>query len=77
MVPAPASTSPTPEPKEEEQITLQVPEESWTSEPEEAAHLAGGLDLIQGRFPSVPPGLAHLNANQNHTGLARGISLGT
>ena len=42
---SPASASPTPEPREEEQITLQVPEEPCTSEPEEAAHSAGGLDL--------------------------------
>ena len=64
-------------PKEEEQITLQLPQEPFASEPEEATHLAGGLDLIWGRFPSVPPGFAHLNVNWTHTGLARGIPLWT
>ena len=74
--PPAASASPTQKPKEEEQITLQVPKELCTSEPEEAAHSAGGLDLVQGGFPSVPPGFACLHVNQTHTGLARGIPLG-
>ena len=58
VAPAPASApaSSTPEPKEEEHITIWVPEEPRHSEPEEAAHLAGRLDLVWGRFPSIPPG---------------------
>ena len=63
VAPTPASASPTPEPKEEEQITLQVSKEPCTSEPEEAAHSVGGLDLIWGRFPSVPLGIAHSHVN--------------
>ena len=68
--PASASASPTPEPKEEEQITLQVPEEPCVSEPGKAANLAGELDLILGRFQSVPLGFACSHVNQTHTGLA-------
>ena len=63
IAPAPASASPTPEPKEEEHITLQVPKEPCTSEPEEAAHSAGGMDHVWRRFPSVPLGFAHLHVN--------------
>ena len=57
IAPAPASASPTPEPKEEEEITLQVPRNPCASEPEEAAYLAGGLDFICVKFPSVPLGV--------------------
>ena len=71
MAPAPASapSSPTPDPEEEEQV-VQIPKESCTSEPEEAAHLEGGLDLIWGRYPAIPLGFAHLQVNQTHAGLA-------
>ena len=77
MTPAPASASasPTPKPKEEEQVTLQVPKEPCTSEPEEAAHLVERLDLTWGRFLLVPPGFACSHANRTHTGLARGVPL--
>ena len=44
VAPASASASPTPEPKQEEQINLQVSKDPCASEPEEAAHLMGGLD---------------------------------
>ena len=71
-----ALASPTPEPKEERQIIIQVPKEPCTSEPEEAAHLAGGLDYVWERFLSVPLGFAQLHTNQTHAGLARGIPQG-
>ena len=76
-VPPAASVSafPIPEPKEEEQI-LEVPEEPWTSKPEEAVHSEGGLDLIRGRLPAIPPGFAHSQVNQTQAGLAMGIPLG-
>ena len=74
---APASASPTPEPKEEEQTTLLVLKEPCAPEPEEAVHLAWELDLVWGRFPSVPPGFPHSCVNWTQTGLARGIPLGT
>ena len=32
-------------------------------DPEEAAHLMGGLDLIWGRFSAVPPGFACSQGN--------------
>ena len=60
MAPASASASPTLEPKVEEQIAIQVPKELCPSKPEEATHLVGELDLVQGRFPSIPPGFAQL-----------------
>ena len=72
----PAPAYPTPEAKEEEQVTLQVPEEPCTSVPEEAVHLVGRLDLVWGRFPSVLLGFAYSHANQTHTRLAWGIPLG-
>ena len=77
VIPAPASAPniPTPEPEEEKQI-LQVPKEPCASEPEKAAHLLGGLHLTQGRFPAIPPGSAHMQANWTHAALARGIPPG-
>ena len=69
MAPAPPSASPTLDP-------LQVPEKPCTSEPEEAAHSAEGLDLTWRRFPSVPLGFACLRVNWTHTGLAKDIPLG-
>ena len=61
VAPAPASAPsfPTPDPEEEEQV-IQISKESCTSEPEEAAHSEGGLSLIWGRYPAIPPGFAHL-----------------
>ena len=78
MAPDPASVPfpPTPELEEEEQTTLQVPGEPCTSEPEEAAQSEGRLDLMQGRFPSIPLGFVHSLANQTHAGLAGDIHLG-
>ena len=52
VAPASAPTSSTPDPEEEDQV-IQVPEESCTSEPEETAHLEGGLHLIPGRYPTI------------------------
>ena len=75
VAPTPTSASPSPEPKEEKQSALQVPKEPCTSEPEEAAHLVGGLDLVWRRFPSVPLGFDYSHANQTHTGLARFLPL--
>ena len=62
VAPASASVSPTPDPEKEEQI-VQISEESCTSEPEEAAHSEGGLDLLQGRYPAIPLGFAHSQVN--------------
>ena len=64
VAPAPASAPsfPTPDPEEEEQV-VQIPEESCISEPGEAAHSVGGLDLIQGRYPARPPEFVCLQAN--------------
>ena len=61
LAPTPASdpSSPTPDPEEVEQV-VPIPKESFTSGPEEAAHLEGGLDLIWGRYPARPLGSAHL-----------------
>ena len=77
MAPASASgpSSPTPDPEEEEQV-MQIPKESCTSEPEEASHSEGGLDLVQGRYPAIPLEFAHLQANLTHAGLVRGIPPG-
>ena len=74
MAPAPASApfSPTPDPEKEEQV-IPIPKESCALELEEAAHLEGGLDLKQGRYPARPLGFACSQANQNDAGLARGI----
>ena len=74
MAPAPGSApaSPPPDPEEEEKV-LQIPEESCASEPEQAAHMEGGLDLKWGRYPSIPLGFDYLLANRTHTGLVRGI----
>ena len=47
-----------------------------TSEPEEAPHSMGGLDLIWGRFPARPLGFVHSQANWTNAALARGIPLG-
>ena len=58
-VPASAPASPTPDPEEEEQV-IQIPEESFASEPEEDAHSEGGLDLVWGRYPAIPLGIACL-----------------
>ena len=66
---APAPSYPTPDPEEEQVIP--IPKESYTSEPEKAAHSEGGIDLVWGRYPARPPGLAHLQVNQTHAGLAR------
>ena len=76
VTPAPTSalSSPTPDP-EEEQVIL-IPKESCTSEPVEAAHSEGGLDLIQGRSPTRPLEFACLQVNQAHAGLVSGIPLG-
>ena len=64
VTPTPASvpSSPIPYPKEEEQV-IQIPKESCASEPEEAAHSKGGLDLIQGRYPARPLEFACLQVN--------------
>ena len=77
VAPAPVSppSSPTPDSEEEEQV-MPIPEESCTSESEEAAHLEGGLDLIWGRYPVRPLRFALSQANQTHADLARGIPLG-
>ena len=75
MAPMSAPTFPTPDPEEEDQV-IQIPEESYTSEPEEAAHLEGDLDLVWSRYPAIPPGFAHSWVNQPHGGLVRGIPLG-
>ena len=76
VAPAPAfataSASPTPDPKEEDQV-IQIPKESCTLEPEEAADSEWGLDLIQGRYPAIPLGFAHVQGTQTCTGLVRGI----
>ena len=70
---APASSTPNPE---EEDWAIQVLEESYTSEPEETVNLERGLDLVWGRYPTIPLGFGHLQVNQAHAGLARGIPLG-
>ena len=77
MAPAQASAPafPTPDPEEEEQV-VQIPEESCTSEPEEATHLEGGLDHVWDRYPAIPHAFAQSWANQTHAGLVRGIPLG-
>ena len=75
MASASPPTSPIPDHEEEEQI-IQVPKESCASEPEEAAHLEEGLDLIWGRYPAIPLGFACSQANQTHVGLLTGIPLG-
>ena len=58
----------TPDPEEEDQV-VQVPEESCTLEPEETAHSEGGLDLVWGRYPSIPLGFGGSQANWACTGL--------
>ena len=72
MPTASAPTSSTPDPEEEDWV-VQVPEESCTSEP---AHLEGGLDLVLGRYPTIPLVSGCSWANQAHSGLVRGIPLG-
>ena len=64
MAPTPGSAPyyPAPDPEEEKQVAL-IPEESCASSPEQAAHSEGGLGLIQGRYPAIPHGFAHLQAN--------------
>ena len=74
VAPASAPTSPTPSLEEEEQI-IQIPEVSCALEPEEAAHLEGGLD-IWSRYPAIPPRFVHSQANLPLAGLVRGIPLG-
>ena len=74
VAPAPSSApaSPTTDTEEKEQV-IQIPKESCTSEQEEAAHLEGGLDLIWRRYPAIPLGFTHLQANQTCASLVRGI----
>ena len=60
--PASAPSSPTPDPEKQ---VIQIPEESCTSEPEEAAHLEGGLDLIWARYPARPPGFVCFAGKSN------------
>ena len=62
--------------KRRDRLSYRYPREPCTSEPEEAAHLAGGLDYVWERFLSVPLGFAQLHTNQTHAGLARGIPQG-
>ena len=71
VAPASVPTSPTPDPEEEEQVT----KEPCTSEPEEATHLEGGLDLVQGRYPAIPLRFASSQVNGTQAGLASGIPL--
>ena len=52
MAPVSVPASSTPNPEEEDQV-VQVPVESRTLEPEETAHLEGGLNLIWGRYPTI------------------------
>ena len=76
MAPTPASTPSFPTPDSEEEQVILTPKESCTSEPEEATCLEGGLTLIQGWYPTRPPGFSCLPVTQTHASLGRGIPLG-
>ena len=71
MAPASAPASSTPNPEEEDWV-MQVPEESCTSEPEKTAHLEGGLDLVQGRYPTIPLGFGHFMSESSPCRLGKG-----
>ena len=76
VAPTSASTPSSPIPDPEEEQIIPKPEESCTSEPEEAACLKGELIVLWGPYPAGLLGFACSPVNQTCAHLGRGIPLG-